>query len=103
MKLAGEFEHLGYAFKGDPEFDAPPPKGVVKLYYPGGLDGEGSQSSSRVGFFKCPWGRWGAFKEAATRMQPDRKAWGIYPTATIGPVSHRPHAAPADKHAASGR
>jgi hypothetical protein len=84
MKLAGEFEHLGDAYFGEPEFDAPPPKGVVKLFYPAatehGLDGRGVK---RCGFFKCPWWRWGAFKEVATRHHPDRVAKGVYPIATI--------------------
>ena len=80
MKLAGEFEFLGNAYKGDVEYDAPPPRGVVKLFYPG-QDGTGD--AGRCGFFRCPWWRWGAFKDAATRLQPDRRAHGIYPIATI--------------------
>lgn len=85
MKLAGEFEFLGDAYKGDPEFDKPPPKGVVKLFYPvGDPTGDGEDTArERCGFFKCPWWRWGAFKEAATRLQSDRAARGIYPNATI--------------------
>ena len=86
MKLAGEFEFLGDAYKGDPEFDAPPPKGVVKLFYPSHdapVDAVDEPSYERCGFFECPWWRWGAFKEAATRLQPDRAALGIYPIASI--------------------
>lgn len=97
MKLAGEFEFLGDAFRGDPEFDAPPKKGVVKLFYPGrDAGGEAGDAGApiRCGFFRCPWWRWGAFKEAATRLQPDRKAQGIYPVATIvvvqQPVENEP-------------
>ena len=86
MKLAGEFEFLGNAYPGEPEFDSEPPKGVVKLFYPRaeprdtGADGDDAE---RCGFFKCPWWRWGAFKEAATRLQPDRTARGRYPNAFI--------------------
>lgn len=94
MKLAGEFEFLGDAYRGDPQFDAPPPKGVVKLFYlgrdapadapaPGPDDAPPGEGAQRCGFFKCPWWRWGAFKEAATRHLPDQKARGIYPVATI--------------------
>jgi hypothetical protein len=86
MKLAGEFQHLGDAYFGDPEFDAPPPKGVVKLFYPAAASAEESPNAGvakRCGFFECPWWRWGAFKEAATRHQPDRAAKGLYPIATI--------------------
>jgi hypothetical protein len=86
MKLAGEFEFLGDAYRGAREYDAPPPKGVVKLFYLG-QDGPGDAAdgapTDRCGFFKCPWWRWGAFKEAATRHQPDRAARGRYPVATI--------------------
>ena len=81
MKLAGEFEHLGDAYPGDPDFERPPPKGVVKLFYPAASDSD--ESPNRCGFFRCPWWRWGAFKEAATRHQHDRKAEGIYPVARI--------------------
>ncbi len=89
MKLAGEFEFLGYAYEGDPEFDAPPAKGSVKLLYPSGAPGlgEGDPAKVRAAFFKCPWWRWGAFKEAATRHEPDRKAVGVYPVATVKPRS----------------
>jgi len=81
MKLAGEFECLGDAYRGDREFDAPPKKGVVKLFY---LPSDPAATEpERCGFFKCPWWRWGAFKEAVTRNQPDRKAKGIYPVAMI--------------------
>jgi hypothetical protein len=84
MKLAGEFEFLGDAYPGSPDFDAAPPKGVVKLFY---LAGEGVAADAdgygRCGFFKCPWWRWGAFKEAATRLIPDRAAQGTYPIAYI--------------------
>ena len=86
MKLAGEFEFLGNAYRGEPEFDAPPPKGVVKLFYPHGdapPDAPAGAASERCGFFRCPWWRWGAFKEAATRLQPGRSAKGIYPIASI--------------------
>jgi len=98
MKLAGEFEFLGNAFPGDPEFDAPPRKGVVKLFYPRGdgpEDGENGGASGRCGLFRCPWWRWGAFKEAATRLQPGRVAKGIYPVATIvaAPSRVQPEAA----------
>ena len=92
MKLAGEFEFLGDAYKGDPEFDAPPPKGVVKLFYlphdapPVAVD---EPSYDRCGFFECPWWRWGAFKEAATRLQPNQAARGIYPIASIVTVPAR--------------
>jgi len=105
MKLAGEFEFLGAAYQGDPEFDAPPKKGVVKLFYPDSDpsgDAEGG-ARGRVGFFRCPWWRWGAFKEAATRMQPDRKAQGIYPNATIVVTSHAVEAQPERKRNAAGR
>jgi len=106
MKLAGEFELLGYAYPGDPEFDAPPPKGVVKLLYPpseaaNGQDGD--EASGRCGFFKCPWWRWGAFKEAATRLQPERKATGIYPVATITTIEAPAEAAVLRKQAPGGR
>jgi hypothetical protein len=82
MKLAGEFESLGFAKRGESEFDAPPPEGVVKLYY---LDEDlnGGELHNRCGFFECPWWRWGAFKEAATRHQPSVKAQGNYPNASI--------------------
>ena len=104
MKLAGEFEFLGNAYEGDPEFDSIPPKGVVKLIYPGGdADAENGGGRVRVGFFKCPWWRWGAFKEAATRRQPDRSAKGIYPVATIVMASERVAFAPARKRRAAGR
>jgi hypothetical protein len=91
MKLAGEFEYLGAAYRGDREFDAPPPKGVVKLFYLGRdvLPGvENGGTSERCGFFKCPWWRWGAFKEAATRHQPRtgdgvQAARGRFPVAAI--------------------
>ena len=89
MKLAGEFEFLGDAYRGDPEFDAPPPKGVVKLFYlDHNPDPAKGPTSERCGFFQCPWWRWGAFKEAATRLQPDRKAKGIYPVAKVELVAH---------------
>jgi hypothetical protein len=86
MKLAGEFEFVGDAYPGDREFDAPPPKGVVKLFYladEAPEDAAAGATYKRCGFFRCPWWRWGAFKEAATRHQPDRKAEGIYPVASI--------------------
>jgi hypothetical protein len=100
MKLAGEFEFLGEAYRGDPEFDAPPPKGVVKLFYPGPDgpgDEEGGATAERCGFFKCPWSRWGAFKEFATRHQPDRAARGTYPVASIVVASGRAQADPMRK------
>jgi hypothetical protein len=86
MKLAGEFEFLGDAFRGDPQFDAPPPKGVVKLYYlneDASGDDKHEAASKRCGFFECPWWRWGAFKEAATRHLPGQVAQGIFPVAFI--------------------
>src|ERR1700740_872427 len=95
MKLAGEFEFLGYAYKGDPEFDAPPPKGVVKVFYLGrdaaedAGDAEDGGHRERCGFYQCPWWRWGGVKAAATRLQPDRKAKGIYPNANIVAVPVR--------------
>ncbi len=91
MKLAGEFEHLGDAYPGDPEFDAPPPRGVVKLFYLGADAEIGTADAvyTRCGFFRCPWWRWGGFKEAATRQQPDRAAKGIYPIASIVVVPKR--------------
>ena len=48
MKLAGEFEYLGDAYRGDPEFEAPPPKGVVKLFYLGRDEpgGEGEDAAA---------------------------------------------------------
>jgi hypothetical protein len=104
MKLAGEFEFLGDAYKGDREFDAPPKKGVVKLFYPSSdVADPGTGGRERVGFFKCPWWRWGAFKEAATRLQPDRKAQGIYPNATIVLTSEAVAAQPERKRNAAGR
>ena len=108
MKLAGEFEFLGDAYRGDPEFGAPPPKGVVKLFYLGRDAAEGvgdtqdGGTRDRCGFFQCPWWRWGAFKEAATRLQPDRKARGIYPNATIVVVPLRAEAGSAPKPEPSG-
>jgi hypothetical protein len=106
MKLAGEFEFLGDAYPGDPEYDAPPKKGVVKLFYPPSDatgDREDGAPSIRCGFFRCPWWRWGAFKEAATRLQPDRTARGIYPVATIVTVSNRSTADPVPNQKANGR
>jgi hypothetical protein len=106
MKLAGEFEFLGDAYRGEPEFDAPPPKGVVKLFY---LDRDApeeakdGETSERCGFFKCPWWRWGAFKEAATRLQPDRAARGIYPNATIVAVPNRAQSDGQRKQQTGGR
>jgi hypothetical protein len=105
MKLAGEFEFLGDAYQGDPEFDASPPKGVVKLFYlgrdvPGDMEDGGTYE--RCGFFKCPWWRWGAFKEAATRLQPDRAARGIYPIASIVVVPNRAEANAVRKQEAGG-
>jgi hypothetical protein len=104
MKLAGEFEFLGDAYPGDPEYDAPPKKGVVKLFYlPNGpsADRTSGESAGRCGLFRCPWWRWGAFKEAATRLQPDRKATGIYPVATIVAVPIQREAGGADRAASS--
>jgi hypothetical protein len=98
MKLAGEFEFLGDAYRGDPQFDAPPPKGVVKLYYLGEETAEPDDEDAgakRCGFFQCPWWRWGAFKEAATRHLPDQVAQGIYPVASIVQQPSRPKAASA--------
>ena len=106
MKLAGEFEFLGYAYRGDPEFDAPPPKGVVKLYY-SSLDAledvEEGKPSERCGFFKCPWWRWAAFKEAATRHQPDRTARGRFPNASIVAVPDRLEAGAGRTQESGGR
>ncbi len=105
MKLAGEFEYLGDAYPGDPEFDAPPPKGVVKLFYPGDTDAEegaGDGVYKRCGFFRCPWWRWGGFKEAATRQQPDRAAKGIYPIASIVLVPQRTRAGSGERRKAGG-
>ena len=106
MKLAGEFEFLGDAYEGDPEFDAPLPKGVVKLYYPGGdVPGDMAEGAVRLrcGFFRCPWWRWGAFKEAATRRQPDRAAKGIYPIATIVLITDHAEAEAASNRKAGRR
>ena len=83
MKLAGEFEFLGYAYEGDAEFDRPPKKGVVKLLSPVGGAGGDDPTRLRAAFYKCPWWRWGAFKEAATRHDAGRKAVGVYPVATV--------------------
>ncbi len=74
MKLAGEFEFLGDAYPGQPEFDAAPPDGVVKLVYPG---------AERCGFFQCAPARWAAFKEAASHLHPNLAARGDYPNATF--------------------
>jgi hypothetical protein len=110
MKLAGEFEFLGYAYRGDPEFDAPPPKGVVKLFYLGRdapedmpEDDRHGETSERCGFFKCAWWRWAGFKEAAARHHADRAARGRYPVASIVVVPSRAPAEPAHKEALGGR
>jgi len=102
MKLAGEFEHLGYAYEGDPDYDKPLPKGVVKLIYSERSTEADGGGRARCGFFKCPWWRWGAFKEAATRMQPDLKATGIYPVATIAAAQDEAARAPSKREATGG-
>jgi hypothetical protein len=106
MKVAGEFEFLGDAYRGDPQFDAPPPKGVVKLFYLGDngpADTGDGANSKRCGFFKCPWWRWGAFKEAVTRHLPDQAAHGIYPVASIVRIANRVQTDPLRKQESGGR
>ncbi len=77
----------------------------MKLFY---LAGEGSEAADsdgygRCGFFKCPWWRWGAFKEAATRLIPDRAAQGTYPIAHIVAVPLRPRTDSLPKQESNGR
>jgi hypothetical protein len=89
LKLGGEFEFLGTAEKGEYAFDAPPPRGVVKLYYlgPNARPGREPDPPTRAGFFRCPRSRFGAFKRANARWD-GFASWGKYETTGNYPTAH---------------
>jgi hypothetical protein len=88
-KLGGEFEFLGTADKGDPAFDGHPPAGVVKVYHlPAGIrPGVETGEPTRAGFYRCPPGRFEAFKRANTAWNGSA-SWGRYDTIGAYPIAY---------------
>jgi hypothetical protein len=102
LKLAGEFEFLGTADKGEALFDTHPPRGIVKIYHLGhdiDMNKADGGIPTRCGYFRCGRLRWGAFKRANSNWN-SHTSWGKHDTIGDYPVAYTivvPDKSPEDK------
>ena len=85
-RIGGRFVFLGSAHEGEPAFDAPPPRGVVKCFSnTTGKDGEKIHEGT-AGFFVCARVHFSAFKKAMSAWN-GFASWGYYDTIGTYPLA----------------